>query len=435
MGKYSGRINLAWIIPGRDTLTASIHPSDLQNRLIAYNQAKNNSIFSVLFASGLLIFAIVSSSGNTKPVITGTVCVTAYFGRRQRQQAKMLEEEIGIIDKAAITNRMARYSTLMSPTATLVIEGNQSTQYSPENLISDPVGYIQKCQKHVALIGGTGDGKSTFTQYLASKIGGRARIYDSDCKPDEWAWLPPEDVIGRKGNFTAINAAMGEDLRTLEELVELRGEDGDAAIAGRERFLVAEEFPVLVDECDHAKFWLKRHAKRGRRYKQFILAIAQNDTAENFGLEGDKDTLYSCFVLVRLGMFAVEHAKKLKDKQLEEWLKQGGKKRFLLDDNPCELDLSNWTANTLIQIQEQPEIIEEITDTLPLNEYEDYIYSWGILNPNVILKARTLKQQSRLFDGMTPEDIRVIFAAMADNNYGETIGNGNQMGWRYKPKN
>ncbi|MHC5831890.1 MAG: ATP-binding protein, partial [Nostoc sp.] len=102
--------------------------------------------------------------------------------------------------------------------------------------------------------------------------------------------------------------AMGKDLENLEDLVQLRGEGGDNAIVGRERFLSAEEFPILVDECDHAANWIKRHAKRGRRYKQFVCALAQNDTAENFGLQGDKDTLYSCFCLVRLGQFGCTHA-------------------------------------------------------------------------------------------------------------------------------
>jgi hypothetical protein len=130
------------------------------------------------------------------------------------------------------------------------------------------------------------------------------------------------------------------DLR--QKVIEAIELNGMKRCEASEHF-IAEEFPVLVDECDNAVTWLKKHAKRGRRYKQFILAIAQNDTAENFGLQGDKDTLYSCFCLVRLGQFAYEHARtKLKDSRLEQWLKAGGKKRFMVDDFPVELDLSNW---------------------------------------------------------------------------------------------
>lgn len=227
---------------------------------------------------------------------------------------------------------------------------------------------------------------------------------------------------------------MEADLENLEELVQLRGESGDKILTGRERFLIAEEFPLLVDECDGAVTWLKKHAKRGRRYKQFILAIAQNDTAENFGLQGDKDTLYSCFCLVRLGQFASLHARsKLKDSQLEQWLKAGGKKRFLIDDFPVELDLSNWgtTPTTPLLPPVEPTFDKADTQNVPLNEYEDYIVNWGQEHPESVLKARTLKQSSRLFKTMSPEDIRIIFSSLADRKLGQVAGSGDRLWWTW----
>ncbi len=225
---------------------------------------------------------------------------------------------------------------------------------------------------------------------------------------------------------------MGNDLKTLEELVELRGEGGDNAIAGRERFLIAEEFPVLVDECDNSTNWIKRHAKRGRRYKQFICALAQNDTAENFGLQGDKDTLYSCFVLVRLGQFGRDYARtKLKVPQLEQWLKAGGKKRFMVDDCPCELDLSNWGATAIAtpetsggedKVQSQPKA---------MNEFEQFILDWGQQHPGEVLKAAALSRATRLFDNMQPDEIRIFFVSMADRGLGEVEGSGAKLGWRW----
>ncbi len=411
-----------------------LHPSELYERLSDLIVAKISVYVLVAGSIGLTGYAIISPQRN-RPMLMGSACTIALIAKGAKELERQKGKVISEIQNASFQGFVSWISAQMQPTSKLTLNVALPSDWKPDNLITNITSYILEAQKHVALVAGTGDGKSTLAQYLSLQIGGRVCVYDSDCKPDEWSWIPLEDVVGRKGNFIAINEAMGKDLEELEELVQLRGEGGDNAIAGRERFIVGEEFPILVDECDNHEKWIKRFAKRGRRYKQFIMVVAQNDTNENFGLQGDKNTLYTCFVLIRKGKKAYEHAKKLGINGLEQWLKAGGKKRFMVDDYPCELDLSNWQPG-----QFNPDTItitaEEIQDKTSaddssLNEYEQAILDWGISHSGQIIKARDISNNVRLFDKHDPEDIRLNFQTLADKNIGAVVGEGKKMGWAY----
>jgi hypothetical protein len=186
--------------------------------------------------------------------------------------------------------------------------------------------------KHALLIGGSGDGKTTTAMYIAYSVGGEIKVYDADAAADEWIGL---NVIGRCADFQAIERAMQADLNDLQERTILRGEKGSHACDGMDVVTIAEEFPLLVGEVDVAAEWLIKHGKRGRRVKKFILAIAQNDTVANFGIQGDAGVIDS-FRMVRLGKKAQAHARKLKSDALVEWLKSD-RSRVLVDDIPVQL--------------------------------------------------------------------------------------------------
>ncbi|BAZ11800.1 hypothetical protein NIES4071_36260 [Calothrix sp. NIES-4071] len=209
-----------------------------------------------------------------------------------------------------------------------------------ENVITNLVDAIK--DKHLIIVGDTGTGKSFIAQYLAYSVGGTVKVYDPDASPDEWVGL---NVVGRRGNFEAINQEMSNDLTELERRIDLRGEHGDKVLAGLDTVLIAEEFPLLRDSVEIASEWFLKHGRRGRKPKQFIIALSQDDTVKSFGIEGEGGVRKG-FKMLRLGKFAVTHAKQLKDTQIEQWLKTG-KYRCMLDDYPCQLpDLSSFKMFT-----------------------------------------------------------------------------------------
>lgn len=405
---------------------SDLHPSQLHQHFQMYIRAKWSLWGSLAVSCGLL-FLGTTQKPESKPWILGASVGTLEVGRRHRQTAKLLQESLGDIEQASRLNYQAWVKAQTQPTAQLALTVGFDANWQPENLITDPVEYVNKIQKHVALVGGTGDGKSTQAQYFSTRIGGTVIVYDVDCAKGDWAWVEPQNLIG-DGGLPEVNTAMQSALDHLEEMRVYRKEVSKDIPQEHARFYIAEEFPVLAD-CDNAPQWIKQHAKVGRKRKQFILVLAQNDTAANFALEGDADILDTCFVRIRLGKKAQDYAKStLKNPQLEQWLKAGGKKRFLVDDSPCELDLGLWQPNAIAPAK----ISGGGNDAQPqLNEYEQFIVDWGKSHPGEILKARILVQASRLFEGMQPDEIRIIFASLADRRLGEVEGNGDRLGWKW----
>ncbi|MDZ8083212.1 MAG: hypothetical protein RMX35_29620 [Nostoc sp. DcaGUA01] len=410
-----------------------LHPSQLHQQLQMYARANWSSWGALIVSCGLLSLG-VSLQGQAKhykPWILTTAVVSLEAGRRQRYIVRQLSKSLGDIEEASRLNFQAWIKAQTQPTAQLALTVGFDANWQPENLISDPVEYVNKVQKHVALVGGTGDGKSTQAQYFSTRIGGKVIVYDVDSAKGDWAWVEPENLIG-DGGLTEVNTSMQSALDHLEQMRVYRKEVSKDIPQEHARFYIAEEFPVLAD-CDNAPQWIKQHAKVGRKRKQFIMALAQNDTAANFALEGDADILDTCFVRIRLGKKAQDYAKSsLKNPQLEQWLKAGGKKRFLVDDCPCELDLGLWQPNAIALPQtSNREGEQERSPQKTLNEYEQFILGWGKQHPGELLKARILLQSSRLFEGMQPDEVRIIFASMADRGLGEVEGNGDRLGWKW----
>lgn len=419
-------------------MTPNLHPSQLHHYLQMSQRASLASL-GCLISSILLLSIGTLLRGQAlqyKPwVLTASVASLA-VGSSQRKTVKQLATVLGDIELVSRLNFQFWVREKTKATAPLIVNVPAlSGDWQPDNLITDPVEYVNRVQKHVALVGGTGDGKSTQAQYFSTRIGGKVIVYDVDSGKGDWAWVEPESLIG-DGGLPEVNLAMGEALEHLEEMRKYRKEVSKDVPQEFSRFYIAEEFPVLAD-CDNAPQWIRQHAKVGRKRKQFIMVLAQNDTAANFALLGDADILDTCFVRIRLGKKAQDYARAaLKNPQLEQWLKAGGKKRFMVDDLPCELDLSSWTPGTIATYPLTPPTATiggiEVEPILPaLNEYEQYITTWGQLHSGEVLKARTLQQSARLFEGMAPEDIRILFAAMADRGLGSVVGTGDRLGWMW----
>ncbi|MEH2069775.1 MAG: hypothetical protein V7K47_16705 [Nostoc sp.] len=166
-----------------------LHPSQLHQQLQMYTRANWSSWGALIVSCGLLSLG-VSLQGDArqyKPWILATAVISLETGRWQRHIVKQLSQTLGDIESASRANFQSWVKTQTQPTAQLALTVGIDANWQPENIITDPVEYVNKVQKHVALVGGTGDGKSTQAQYFSTRIGGKVVVYDIDSAKGDWA--------------------------------------------------------------------------------------------------------------------------------------------------------------------------------------------------------------------------------------------------------
>ncbi|MBW4451070.1 MAG: type IV secretory system conjugative DNA transfer family protein [Spirirestis rafaelensis WJT71-NPBG6] len=303
------------------------------------NYRNNSKLITVIsFASCGLCFisAVTIPNGFTKVTVTLLGLLNSFVGIRISREDNNLStrlEDLQLTYRATSKELLAGYLKDNSIEVTVPV-----LPISEADVITDIVSYWQSQEKHLALVGGTGDGKSFTMKLFVSALQNEYSIaaYDVDFAKDDYP-----DCVDVKYSYQEIEAAFIEDMEELENRIEARRPLGKRYNPDK-KLIIGEEMPALAEECDSLGLWMRKMSKRGRKVGLFIAAIAQNDTAENFALKGDASILKSNFCLLYLGNKAKTRAKQLKNPALEEWLNGASKGRGLIDDKACIIGASNF---------------------------------------------------------------------------------------------
>lgn len=321
---------------------------------------RNNSklITAISFASCGLCFisAITIPNGFTKVTVTILGLLNSFVGIRISREDSNLStrlEDLQLTSRATSKELLAGYLKDDSFEITLPAQ-----PISEQDVITDIVGYWKRQEKHLALVGGTGDGKSFTVKLFISALQREYSLvaYDVDYAKDDY----PECVEVRY-EFEEIEDSFTADMQELEKRIGERRELGKKYVPDK-KLIIGEEMPALAEECESLGAWMRKMSKRGRKVGLFIAAIAQNDTAENFALKGDASILKSNFCLLYLGNKAKTRAKQLKNDALLQWLDGASKGRGLIDDKPCIIGAINF-LNPSSALS-----IEEVKDTAKMPE-------------------------------------------------------------------
>ena len=437
-------------------MMSDLHPCQIQHYLQLHSRAKVTS-WGCLIASLLLLSLGASLRGEGKqykPWLFGSATAALLVGRSQRKTVRQLGELLGDVDNVSKYNFQFWIKKQTSPAAQLAVTVSAfDASWKPDNLlnINDLAAMLMRL--HGRVVGGSGSGKSVLTKALVRLVEGNVKIYDVEATNKDWKGF---EIVGRGENWQSIADAMKTDLKMFKQRVgEATSEDNDAGwdiFKGQSVIRVVEEYPDAKDEINSlekplteksdykglADEWCQKLARRGRKPGILLLLISQYDGVTSWGFEG-KGNLVNCFHAIRLGEFAVTHAKKVGDDQLVKWVEADLTSRCMIDNRPCQLP----DRATQIMIGNGVVVDKNGNSTpasnLPtveinqqqFNEYETAIIDAGKKLQGDVLKARTLKQQSRLFASMSPEDIRLLFQSLADRGVGEVVGTGNTLGWKY----
>lgn len=190
---------------------------------------------------------------------------------------------------------------------------------------------------HIRIIGKSGMGKTLLAEYLLSILGGKQYVITPKKKPKDFQTVP---VYGIDFNYLEC----GEKLRETKQEMYSRYE---AMKLGDEPGLinfVLDEWRLIVKNVEAAKEDMKELATVARDAKIRMIALAQGEQVQTWGLEGESD-IEECFTTIRLGEFALEYAKSLRaPKEVQKWLREQ-KRPCMVDRLPALVpDLSSFRA-------------------------------------------------------------------------------------------
>ena len=316
-------------------------------------------------------------------------------------------------------------------------------------------------ENHTAIIGPTGSGKSFLCQALISQYfqGSEVIAYDTDAAPHEWEGVP---VLGRKGNLGEIVRAMDADLRLLDQRTELRGDGRDV---GNEVVRIIEEFPTVSADLAPAKKgdpniatdWLLRLLRRGRKYRIKVFGVSTEFEVKAWGLDG-QGSARKALTIIFLGGEAFSRLDDVRDRayraQLREWLEKQRRPALVLSKGrfyPCPIPELGGGLPAIEGAQQDAIALPSGGDAITqlerayqaskdLADIDDNALSAEMrklieISRNIgWISASQAKQQSRLFKGNSPDEIRAYFEILKALGLGETRGQDNQLIWAIDPE-
>ena len=185
---------------------------------------------------------------------------------------------------------------------------------------------------HCMLLGSTGDGKSILAKHLAANCTAYTIVIDPHAAPDDWGNLP---VFGAGRKYGEIAKIMAVTL----ELLQVRFDARDQGVKQFEPIvIICDEYPAIVASSEAGKVassWMKLISREARKIAIRLVVLTQSPEVKAIGLEGE-GSVRDNFCFIRLGEFALDHAKSLKDDAIKSAI-ENADRPAMLGNLPCAI--------------------------------------------------------------------------------------------------
>jgi ABC-type dipeptide/oligopeptide/nickel transport system ATPase component len=297
---------------------------------------------------------------------------------------------------------------------------------------------------HLMILGETGSGKSTICKYLVSQVNAPCLIIDPHAAPTDWVGF---SVVGSGRNYEAI----GSEFERLSELMQARYEARDKGqLEFQPLIVIIDEFPAIASALGrNATDTVKLLAREARKVQIRLCILSQGAEVKTLGIDGE-GSIRECFAMLRLGNFALGHAKSLKDKDIFEYVSNCSHPA-MLDQYPCNLPIlsrdqqlpvlsmpSDYAQNDVnspcqspstlvnpsidspcqssLSIRQSGLSIGQSNLSAPLSKILEFAQAKGCVS------AAAVKSGVRLFRDTSTTEIRRYFEWLENHGYGITTG-------------
>ncbi len=434
-------------------MTRPIEPTDLLNKLNDRQRSKVITWTLIPLITLIIGFTYYLKDYRLKSVTFGSTLVLIVIGQTQNKLYRRLSEELSDVSEVARVKGKERVATVMSPSAPAIINIGEVKDWEPK--LFDWALFNIKPERfpQIGLVADSGGGKSTTGLWLTTWLSGKHYAILPHKKPDDYPGIP--SFCGGR-NYGKVED-QEYDLREILEnkypnisvvsFVKSLHKEMDRRYKLYEQGI--EDYPAINIHWDEYNAFIRKVNDKGivsliedliaeaRKVKIRIIVMVQSALVEDMGLNG---SLKKSIKFIQLADFAIDRAdKEDKSGKLKQWMEglieAGDNFPVMIDSKPGIVPHKKYWVNSAETRNQLPgngngELGVE-SEELELNELEAMILQFGQSKPNTVIKARDLINNSRLFRGMTPEEVRIILQSLADKGIGQTEGEGNKLGWKY----